>query len=573
MGVMMKRIWVGGLLLSLGGWASDLVAQDAVWKPASNSVSLTQPTLAPCPTVTLGRPVPIKPANVRRPQPPSGVVPVAYQEPAPDPNNIYLPPIPPPALPDTLPNWPDEDQTEDAQQRQRTREQAAGGFASERAPWGVSLAKTGPVGAAVKPTSLTPQRSGPTVVQTGQQADILTPLSDPRLATYSPPAPLPDGIGGVEHDFWAPDVEADPLRRHFYVGGEYLYWWTKADRVPPLVTTSDPNNVNPNGRFGFLGQTGTETLFGGGGINGGGTSGFRLTAGYWLDMYQEEGVEISGFLLGPHTTHFSASSADFPVLARPFFNLNSGTEFSELVAFPGVANGRVSVDTISQLWGIEGNLRCNVCCGCDRRLDVFGGFRYLDLRESINILEDIQGLAGAPAPFTNQHALVFDSFATHNSFYGGQVGVNYDTRFGRWSLDFKGKVGIGFTDTKITINGGQNFLNANGGVTTKTPGGLLALSSNSGTFHKDHFSFVPEAGLNLGYQVNDNIRIFGGYNFLYWTGVMRPGDQIDRNLDVTRIPNFLPVAATPLGGAHPGVPFRTTDFWAHGINVGIEFRY
>ncbi len=104
------------------------------------------------------------------------------------------------------------------------------------------------------------------------------------------------------------------------------------------------------------------------------------------------------------------------------------------------------------------------------------------------------------------------------------------------------------------------------------PGGLLALNSNIGRFHKDHFSFVPEIGMNVGYQLNDNIRVFAGYNFLYWTGVLRPGDQIDRALDVTRIPNF-PVAAAPVSGLHPSVPFKTTDFWATGVNVGIEFRY
>jgi hypothetical protein len=243
-----------------------------------------------------------------------------------------------------------------------------------------------------------------------------------------------------------------------------------------------------------------------------------------------------------------------------------------LVAFPGVATGSVSVNSNSQLWGIEANLRCNVFCCCDQRLDLFGGFRYLNLQESITIVEDIQGLASAPPPFTNQHAQVFDRFATNNSFYGGQVGADYEYRMGRWFLDLKGKLAIGGTATKVSISGGQTFFNPDGSVRATQQGGLLALNSNIGTFHKGQFSFVPEVGLNVGYQVTDNLRVFAGYNFLYWTGVMRPGDQIDRNLDVTRIPNF-PVAATPLSQPHPAVPFHTTDFWAQGINVGIEFRY
>jgi hypothetical protein len=53
---------------------------------------------------------------------------------------------------------------------------------------------------------------------------------------------------------------------------------------------------------------------------------------------------------------------------------------------------------------------------------------------------------------------------------------------------------------------------------------------------------------------------------------VRPGDQIDRGLDVTRIPNF-GVPANPLPQPRPAVPFKETDYWAQGINIGLEFRY
>jgi hypothetical protein len=40
-------------------------------------------------------------------------------------------------------------------------------------------------------------------------------------------------------------------------------------------------------------------------------------------------------------------------------------------------------------------------------------------------------------------------------------------------------------------------------------------------------SFVPEAGIDVGYQLTRHLRAKAGYTFIYWTDVVRPGDQID----------------------------------------------
>jgi hypothetical protein len=63
-----------------------------------------------------------------------------------------------------------------------------------------------------------------------------------------------------------------------------------------------------------------------------------------------------------------------------------------------------------------------------------------------------------------------------------------------------------------------------------------------------------------------------GYSFLYLSSVVRPGDQIDRVLNVTRIPNFVP-GAVPSGPLRPMPLIHDTDFWAQGINFGVEFRF
>ena len=46
--------------------------------------------------------------------------------------------------------------------------------------------------------------------------------------------------------------------------------------------------------------------------------------------------------------------------------------------------------------------------------------------------------------------------------------------------------------------------------------------------------------------------------------------MIDPNLDVNRIPNF-GVVAPPLAAARPAVLFDRSDFWAHGVNFGVNF--
>jgi hypothetical protein len=111
-------------------------------------------------------------------------------------------------------------------------------------------------------------------------------------------------------------------------------------------------------------------------------------------------------------------------------------------------------------------------------------------------------------------------------------------------------------------------------------GGLLALSSNIGHFSRDRFSVVPELGLTVGYNITCHMRVFVGYNFLYMSNVLRPGDQIDPILDARKIPNFVKLAPTSAAATstlpisvHPTVPFNEANFWAQGVNCGLEFHY
>ncbi len=416
------------------------------------------------------------------------------------------------------------------------------------------------------------------------------PPSAPRVIRLSgdlpdpePPAPAPVAWGKFASSTPAelPACAAPPAEPElmpgdifvadsprFYARADYLMWWFKGEHLPPLITTGpqQPDNFN-----GILGMPGTVVLFGGRDVSGGLRSGARLTAGVWCDDECETGVEASGFFLGQRSFRYTANSSQFPVLARPFFNLNAGTEFAQESTAPGLASGSVSVGGPGSLWGAEINLRCNLCCDdCWGRLDFLAGPRYLQLDEGLHIQESLLGLAGA-GPFAGDHITVTDRFDTRNQFFGGQVGLDYRLTRGDFSLDLLGKVALGDSHEVVNIHGSQQIVTPTGAVSTFN-GGLLALPSNSGQHTRDRFGVVPEVGVNLGWQVTDWCRLTVGYNFMYWSSVARPGDQIDRGLDVTQIPNFQP-GATPANLGRPAAVVRGTDFWAQGVNFGVEFRY
>jgi hypothetical protein len=161
-----------------------------------------------------------------------------------------------------------------------------------------------------------------------------------------------------------------------------------------------------------------------------------------------------------------------------------------------------------------------------------------------------------------------DAFNTTNQFNGVDLGMAMNWRRGRWTTDLQSRVAFGNTHSRVAIAGSTQI---NGGAGPQTfTGGLLAQRTNIGTYETDFFSVVPEIGISVGYDLTPNIRVLVGYSLIYWSRVARAGDQID--LDVN--PNLLPPEAVPFTGPlRPRFSFVETDFWAYGLNAGIEARF
>jgi len=65
-----------------------------------------------------------------------------------------------------------------------------------------------------------------------------------------------------------------------------------------------------------------------------------------------------------------------------------------------------------------------------------------------------------------------------------------------------------------------------------------------------------------------NIRAFVGYDFMYWTVIIRPGDAIDTTFNPTLFPPVLFA-----GAARPAPRFDTSDYWVHGANIGVKATF
>ena len=388
---------------------------------------------------------------------------------------------------------------------------------------------------------------------------VLT-LVSPSLAQDPLTTPFDDALASQQ------SVAAPGLR--MWASAEYMMWWLRGDHLPALVTTSPNGTSSP----GVLGTPGAQVLFGDNSVNNGGRSGGQLTIGSWLDSDQTWGIQISYFQLETLTRSYGAQSGGSPILARPFQNTAIGMADSELVAFPGVLAGSVTVaDRATNLVGAERVVRLNLlpcCTNCGAfRLEALAGYRFLYVDEALSIQENLTSLSNLNPVPPGTTFIVRDQFCTRNIFNGGELGLAASGSRGPWTVEVVGKLALGATCETVNING-STASTVPGGSTTVLPGGLLALSSNGGNHTSTAFSLVPELDFNLSYRITPNVRLTAGYSIFCWTNIVRPGDQIDTAVN----PNLLP-PVIPGGSQNPAFGWNRSTLVGQGVSAGLEFRY
>ncbi len=356
---------------------------------------------------------------------------------------------------------------------------------------------------------------------------------------------------------------------------EYLNWWYKDPSLSiPLVTTSDdPLSI------GALGEPGTRIIFGAGSGNSPtyrNPSGGRIACGFWFDYRQTMGLDANAFVLERVSSVFTASSAggDAPLIAIPFnatqpFLFNPAGETSlNAGGFPN----RVEVHSSTQLWGGEANGLLNFIGWDLARVILLGGFRYLDLDETLTLTDTFFDTASSATATTAATITVQDQFKTRNQFYGAQAGLKAEWNRGNWFVNGTAKFAYGSNHETMMIAGDTTVVNgAFGAASGVFPGGVFAQPSNIGSFTRSVEAYVPEGQVQIGCLICPYLKPFVGYNFIYISKVIRAGEQLERNINPTQNQFF--GGGTLVGPPAPLPTFQPSSFWAHGITAGLEFRY
>ena len=306
-----------------------------------------------------------------------------------------------------------------------------------------------------------------------------------------------------------------------WLRADYLAWWTNGTELPPLVTMADTGTALADA--GQLDQSSTTILYGGNTVNDDVRNGWRLSGGYWVaDCLFAIGGDY--FSLGSNSTGYSATgTAGDPILARPFYNTQTGEEDAELVSFPGVIDGTVSVNHQDQFQSAGGWVLAPLCCcdWCDccvpggYTVNFIGGYRHYRLEDSLTIREDLTTTDGSNTTFD-----LYDRFSTDNEFHGGELGFEAEVFRGKWSLSLLTKVALG-NNHQVMVIDGQTITTVGTANPVTSAGGLLATQTNIGRYEKDRFTAIPQIGLELGYCLTDSVRLYTGYNLIYWPSVVR----------------------------------------------------
>lgn len=392
------------------------------------------------------------------------------------------------------------------------------------------------------------------------------PTSQPMVALQSEPQialPLARPLN-LSYHTWVP-LDESP---RYWGEVDYLLWWLGNVSPPPLVSTGNPADSVP----GALGQPGTRVLFGGSnGLDLGSFSGVRAQAGAWLGEWC--GAELVGFMLFRKTERFSQTSdaAGNPPIYVPFDNYNPLTpplphEGSFTVADPlllGGVNGNITVTAATQLWGAEVNGLCRGFSSGGLNAVWLLGFRYLGLDDELS-------LSGSHRAFVIDNQQTWrDRFYTQNNFYGGQLGSKLSWTNGLFLVDFTGKVALGGTQQVVSVSGSSTNSDAGAANPGSFPGGaVFALPSNLGRRVEDDFTVVPQLQLKVGCNLTRFCTGFCGYDFLYWSSVVRAGDQLDR-----RVNDSQAIGGVLVGDPLPTRQFNRSDLLVHGVTFGILCRY
>ena len=347
---------------------------------------------------------------------------------------------------------------------------------------------------------------------------------------------------------------------YYWFDAEALLWFGDNLNSPPLVTTAAAGVVP------LAGEPGVTNAFGGpDGIDPGLLPGYRMSFGTWLNDCRSVGVGARVYGLFSGGSDFSDPGTGTNSVGRPYIDFNSGlgAVYDVNYQLNGVPHweGSTTASNDLSMIGVDALGKFLITGDNSHRLVMLAGYQFNRLDNDLSIRSfRTNRLTGDLIPDGTTFDTL-DSFSTSNTFHGGSLGMESDFRRGRFTVGSLVKVGFGNIGQQVVIRGATTTVDANTQQVTNTAAGVLAQGSNSGTYNRDQFGFMPELGVKLGYDIRQNVKFTVGYTFLYWSDVALAGDQINPTVDLLQNSN------------NPAFSFRETGYWMQGVDLGLSFTY
>ncbi len=347
--------------------------------------------------------------------------------------------------------------------------------------------------------------------------------------------------------------------RHSWASFDVLMWWGKGRSVPPLVTTNPNDGVLPDATI----------LFGNGDVGNQMAAGARTDFGFWLDECETLGLgaKIWGIDGDDSSYHVESSAAGDPLLARPFTNVFLDGEDALLIAAPGVLSATMDVETSSSVLAVEAYLRSSIMAGRGYNIDLLGGYHFLRLDDELSIHSLGESLDPSSGQAVGTTIDLLDMFDTQNEFHGGELGIVSEIRYRQLTLLGLAKMSVGNMHQSVRIDGATTVTTPNNPSTT-TQGGMLALPTNMGTFSRDQTAWIPEVGITAAYEVRSWLRLSAGYTAIWMSDVVFSGDQIDMTVNPSQFNGGVLIPPPS-----PLFAFRDTEYWLHGMTLGVTLSY
>ncbi len=367
-----------------------------------------------------------------------------------------------------------------------------------------------------------------------------------------------------------PSSPSNQCSKRVWIDGEYLYWWIKdSPETVPLIITGPLAEDQL-----LLGEAGTSILMGNDEINNGARSGFKVSAGSWINSNQTIGIEGDYVFLSNRTntqTVISNGEIGSLRLSIPFFDVVTNSEDSGTLALPENYKAKAVLKVTNSMQDAELNGTFKLLQHCKGyNLNIFTGFLWWNFKEKLNFHTDSPLLTPPNNVFYSN-----DMFRTHNNFYGGQIGFSGNCLWKNFSFMTRAQVALGgmVGDLKIKGKFVTNQFDDFGSVQI-FPAGYFAMPTNSGSFSRTNFSIIPQVRAEIGYSIFKWLNINLGYTFLYATEVFWASNQIDRNINPSQSPVLTITPSDTLEGeSRPKPLFKTNSFWSQGINAGLSFKY